>query len=74
MFHVPVDFFCYPAGRYDAAVIAEVRRAGFAGAEAETSVAASPRDMWTLGRFEILRGERLGDFAAKLRSRDPSPA
>jgi peptidoglycan/xylan/chitin deacetylase (PgdA/CDA1 family) len=74
MFHQPVDFFCYPSGRYDAAVIAEVRRAGYAGAETEIPVAASPREMWTLGRFEILRGEGLDVFAAKLRTRDPSPA
>ena len=31
-FGVPVAFFCYPAGRYDARVIAAVRRAGFLGA------------------------------------------
>ena len=31
-FHVPVDFFCYPAGRYDARVIAAVELAGYLGA------------------------------------------
>jgi peptidoglycan/xylan/chitin deacetylase (PgdA/CDA1 family) len=66
VFHRPVDFFCYPAGRYDAAVIAEVRRAGFAGAEAETPVDASPNERWTLGRFEILRSDGVAGFAAKL--------
>ena len=28
-FHVPVDFFCYPGGNYDARVIAAVRAAGY---------------------------------------------
>src|SRR5438445_5151239 len=32
MFHVPVDFFCYPSGRYDAHVIDPVRRAGYLAA------------------------------------------
>ena len=31
-FGVPVDFFCYPAGRYDQRVITAVRQAGFLGA------------------------------------------
>ncbi len=31
-FRVPVRFFCYPAGRYDARVIAAVRAAGYLGA------------------------------------------
>ena len=30
-FHVPVNWFCYPSGQYDAAVIAEVKAAGFRG-------------------------------------------
>ena len=35
LFHVPVDFFCYPSGDFDAAVIAAVRRAGYLGATTE---------------------------------------
>src|SRR5262249_40321448 len=31
-FHVPVNFFCYPAGRYDATVVEAVRKAGYLGA------------------------------------------
>ncbi len=30
-FHVPVNWFCYPSGQYDAAVIDEVKAAGFKG-------------------------------------------
>ena len=31
-YHVPVLWFCYPSGHYDAAVIAMVKAAGFRGA------------------------------------------
>jgi peptidoglycan/xylan/chitin deacetylase (PgdA/CDA1 family) len=43
-FDVPVRFFCYPSGRYDARVEAAVRAAGFAGATTTQSGIASPRD------------------------------
>jgi len=41
MFHVPVNFFCYPAGRYDDAVIAAVQGAGYLGATT-TNLIAGP--------------------------------
>lgn len=66
VFHVPVDFFCYPAGRYDARVIAAVQRDGFKGAEAETHKAAVFADRWALGRFEILRGSGASALSALL--------
>ena len=31
-FHIPVNFFCYPSGRFDARVVSAVRRAGYFGA------------------------------------------
>jgi peptidoglycan/xylan/chitin deacetylase (PgdA/CDA1 family) len=43
-FDVPVRFFCYPAGRYDARVEAAVRAAGFEGATSTQPGIASPRD------------------------------
>jgi peptidoglycan/xylan/chitin deacetylase (PgdA/CDA1 family) len=43
-FDVPVRFFCYPAGRYDARVEAAVRRAGFVGATTTQPGVASPHD------------------------------
>jgi peptidoglycan/xylan/chitin deacetylase (PgdA/CDA1 family) len=43
-FDVPVRFFCYPAGRYDARVEAAVRRAGFEGATTTRQGVASPHD------------------------------
>jgi peptidoglycan/xylan/chitin deacetylase (PgdA/CDA1 family) len=67
VFHVPANFFCYPAGRYDAAVIAAVRRAGYDGAEAEIPKSATFADRWTLGRFEILRGTGAAALASVVR-------
>jgi len=67
VFAVPVLFFCYPAGRYDDAVVAEVRRAGFVGAETERPGSASPANgMFTLDRYEMLRGEGAAGLAARL--------
>ena len=66
LFHVPVNFFCYPAGRYDALVVAEVRRAGFFGATTTTYGLARPPDYFTLDRIEIDRADGLAGFVQKL--------
>ncbi len=53
-FGVPVDFFCYPYGRFDAAVKAAVRAAGFLGATTTRRGAASPADgAYTLDRLVV---------------------
>jgi peptidoglycan/xylan/chitin deacetylase (PgdA/CDA1 family) len=66
-FHVPVDFFCYPSGRYDARVIAAVRAAGFLGATVEGAGRASPRDgFFTLPRIRVSRSDGVSGLAAKL--------
>jgi peptidoglycan/xylan/chitin deacetylase (PgdA/CDA1 family) len=66
LFHVPVNFFCYPAGRYDAKVIAEVRRAGFLGATTTTYGMARPPDYYTLDRIRIDGSDGLSGFEQKL--------
>ena len=68
LFHVPVDFFCYPAGRYDARVIAAVRRAGFLGATTTNYGLARPSQPYTLARVRVSGGDGVGGFAAKLTS------
>jgi peptidoglycan/xylan/chitin deacetylase (PgdA/CDA1 family) len=65
-FHVPVDFFCYPAGRYDARVIRAVRLAGFLGATTTNYGLARPPGMYTLARIRINGSDGLRGFAAKL--------
>jgi peptidoglycan/xylan/chitin deacetylase (PgdA/CDA1 family) len=68
LFHVPVDFFCYPSGRYDARVVAAVRRAGYLGATTTNYGLARPQDIYTLGRIRINGSDRLAGFAHKLQS------
>jgi peptidoglycan/xylan/chitin deacetylase (PgdA/CDA1 family) len=41
-FHQPISFFCYPAGDYDATVIAAVQQAGYLGALSELDAASDP--------------------------------
>jgi peptidoglycan/xylan/chitin deacetylase (PgdA/CDA1 family) len=66
-FHVPVDFFCYPSGRYDARVLAAVRSAGFLGATIEGFGAASPREgLLTLPRIRVDGSDGVSGLAAKL--------
>jgi peptidoglycan/xylan/chitin deacetylase (PgdA/CDA1 family) len=66
-FHVPVDFFCYPAGRYDARVLSAVRAAGFLGATIEGAGAASPRDgLLTLRRIRVDGSDGVSGLAWKL--------
>jgi peptidoglycan/xylan/chitin deacetylase (PgdA/CDA1 family) len=64
---VPVDFFCYPSGAYDAQVVAAVRAAGFRGATTTREGEASVADgVFTLDRIRINGSDSLGTFAAKL--------
>jgi peptidoglycan/xylan/chitin deacetylase (PgdA/CDA1 family) len=66
LFHVPVDFFCYPAGRYDWNVVAEVRRAGFLAATTTTYGLARPPDFYKLDRIPVDGSDGLLGFASKL--------
>ncbi|HEX8122827.1 MAG TPA: polysaccharide deacetylase family protein [Solirubrobacteraceae bacterium] len=55
----PVDFFCYPYGRHDAAVEAAVRDAGYLGATTTRRGAASPAD----GAYALDRMVVNGNFS-----------
>lgn len=65
-FHVPVNFFCYPAGRYNAAVIAAVQRAGYLGATTTNYGLARPGDLFTLARVRVDGSDGVRGLAAKL--------
>ena len=65
-FGVPVDFFCYPAGRHDARVIAAVRRAGFLGATTTLDGLAEPDELFTLRRVRVGRSDGVSGLAAHL--------
>jgi peptidoglycan/xylan/chitin deacetylase (PgdA/CDA1 family) len=77
-YHVPVNWFCYPSGHYNATVIAEVKAAGFLGS---TTVvpgwATRSEDPYRLPRLRVLGGTSpqalLGQIAAA-RSNPVPPA
>ena len=69
--HVPVDFFCYPAGRFDARVISAVRRAGYLGATSTIYGLARPRDIYALARVRINGSDGVTGFARKLKGLTP---
>jgi peptidoglycan/xylan/chitin deacetylase (PgdA/CDA1 family) len=57
-FDVPVDFFCYPYGEYDAAVITRVVAGGYlAATTTRTGVASSAGNPYELPRITIFRGD-----------------
>ncbi len=65
--HVPVNSFCYPSSRYDTAVVAAVKAAGYTNAVTENPGFATPHtDPYLLPRFEIEGG--LGELQADLSS------
>jgi peptidoglycan/xylan/chitin deacetylase (PgdA/CDA1 family) len=57
-FGVPVNFFCYPAGRYDDAAVAAVRQAGYLAATTTNPGLADPdeSDRLTLNRVRVNGG------------------
>jgi peptidoglycan/xylan/chitin deacetylase (PgdA/CDA1 family) len=66
-FGVPVDFFCYPAGRYDEDAIAALRDAGYLGATTtEMGLASSTEDPYTLSRVRVDNSDGVTGLAAKL--------
>jgi len=67
-FHVPVDFFCYPSGRYDSRVVAAVRRAGYLGATTTNYGLARPSDLYVLDRIRVNGTDGVAGFARKLKS------
>jgi peptidoglycan/xylan/chitin deacetylase (PgdA/CDA1 family) len=76
MFRVPVEFFCYPAGRYDAQVIAAVKAAGFRGATTVNPGLARPSEPYTLDRIRIEPGDGVRGLARLLQrpGSGPGPA
>jgi peptidoglycan/xylan/chitin deacetylase (PgdA/CDA1 family) len=65
-FHVPVNFFCYPAGRYNDTVIAAVQAAGYLGATTTNYGLARPGDLYTLARVRVNGTDSIATFANRL--------
>jgi peptidoglycan/xylan/chitin deacetylase (PgdA/CDA1 family) len=75
---VPVNWFCYPSGHYDATVIAAVKAAGYSGSTTVVPGWAQPReDPYRLPRLRVLGGtapQSLLDEIAAIRADPPAPA
>lgn len=70
-FHVPVNFFCYPAGRYDDAVIAAVKAAGYLGATTTNYGLAHASEPYTLARVRVDGSDGVRGLRAKLEALAP---
>jgi peptidoglycan/xylan/chitin deacetylase (PgdA/CDA1 family) len=67
-FHQPVNFFCYPAGKYDRATIQAVRQAGYLGATTELPGDASRGNLFELHRIRVDGSDGVNGLAQKLRA------
>jgi peptidoglycan/xylan/chitin deacetylase (PgdA/CDA1 family) len=67
LFEVKVDFFCYPGGIYNKRIKAAVRRHGYLAATATRYAAATPRDLFSMGRIYAYGGESMASFESRLR-------
>ena len=68
-FHVPVEFFAYPSGRFDREVEKLVRRAGFDAATTTVEGLARPSgDPYALDRVRVSGGVGVLGLAATLRA------
>ncbi len=75
-YDVPVNWFCYPSGHYDATVIAEVKAAGFKGSTTVVPGWAAPDgDRYRLPRLRVLGGTSPQSLLAEIAAirEDPSP-
>jgi peptidoglycan/xylan/chitin deacetylase (PgdA/CDA1 family) len=69
-FGVPVNSFCYPAGRFDPAVEDAVREAGFTSATTELPGRATPRqDRFALSRIRVDASDSAASVLAKVDAR-----
>ena len=65
-FHQPVNFFCYPAGKFNRATIRAVRRAGYRGATTELPGDAARTKMYELHRIRVDGSDGVSGLATKL--------
>ncbi len=65
-FDVPVNFFCFPAGAYDAEAVEAVKRAGYLGATTTELGLADRADPYLLKRVRINRSTGVSGLAELL--------
>jgi peptidoglycan/xylan/chitin deacetylase (PgdA/CDA1 family) len=75
-YHVPVNWFCYPSGHYDATVLEAVKMAGYTGSTTVVPGWAHPDDdPYRLHRLRVLGGTSPGALLTQLVDiRDDPPA
>ena len=67
LFGIPVNFFCYPGGAYNATVIAATEAAGYAGATTTNPGNATPSTgLYTLPRIHVTAGTSFGTAASEI--------
>src|SRR4051794_17571379 len=66
-FHQPVNFFCYPSGRFDAQAIQAVRAAGYLGATTTEEGPAPKGEIYTLKRIRVDGSDGVAGLERKLR-------
>ncbi len=66
-YDVPVDFFCYPAGRLNDRVVTAVDKAGYTGATTTVEGLATAAKPFELNRIRIGGSDGVNGFAAKMR-------
>jgi len=72
---VPVNWFCYPSGHYNAAVISEVKAAGFLGSTTVSPGWASPsQDPYRLPRVRVQGGTSPSALLDQIASARSAPA
>jgi peptidoglycan/xylan/chitin deacetylase (PgdA/CDA1 family) len=65
-FHVPVDYFCYPSGRFDATVEAAVKAAGYRLATTTQPGLARPARPFELARIRVDGQDGVAGLLSKL--------
>jgi peptidoglycan/xylan/chitin deacetylase (PgdA/CDA1 family) len=74
-YHVPVNWFCYPSGHYDQAVVEAVRAAGFVGSTTVVPGWASPSgDSYRLPRLRVLGGTSGSQLVSEIEAIRSNPA
>ena len=67
LYHVPVNWFCYPSGRYNPAVSAAVQAAGYTGSTTVVPGWATRNDTpYALPRLRVLAGTSPGALLAQI--------
>jgi peptidoglycan/xylan/chitin deacetylase (PgdA/CDA1 family) len=73
-FGVPADFFCYPAGRLNAAVVAAVRAAGYLAATTTVEGYASGKQGFQLARVRVNGSDTAATLLSRLKLERPAHA